>query len=68
MKFPTKHGIIEIHGDQSMAQKCQIAAMGHMKEAKLREKNEYFQVGAKLPMLEKVELVLLLISNLDIFA
>ena len=31
-------------------------------------KDKYFQVGANLPILEKVELILFLVSNLDVFA
>ena len=34
VKFSTEHGIMEVRGDQCMARKCQIAAVGHKQEVK----------------------------------
>ena len=34
VKFPTEQGIVKVRGDQYMARKCQIAAVGHKQEAK----------------------------------
>ena len=38
-----------------------------MEKIHIELRDKYFQVGANLPFLEKVELILFLVSNLDVF-
>ena len=102
VKFPTEYGIAVVRGNQQMARKCLVAAVGWkgkqveqkettkkayskqlskprgevrascaeklMKVKIFPDTDRYFQIGTSMKNQDKVEMLLFLMQNVDVFA